>query len=89
MKKAFIYARVSTGEQAKGYSLDAQLDEIGRYCAKNEISVIEKFTDTLSGTKLVERQGLMSMLEQIDLDKPDYVIATESDRISRNTFQLG
>ena len=89
MKKAFIYARVSTGEQAKGYSLDAQLDEIGRYCAKNEISVIEKFTDTLSGTKLVERVGLMSMLEHIDIVSPDYVIATESDRISRNTFQLG
>ena len=89
MKKAFIYARVSTGEQAKGYSLEAQLDEIDRYCLKNEILVIEKFTDTLSGTKLVERIGLMSMLDQIDIDKPDYVIATESDRISRNTFQLG
>lgn len=89
MKKAFIYARVSTGEQAKGYSLEAQLDEIERYCTKNEIKVIEKFTDTLSGTKLVERRGLMNMLDQIEQDSPDYVIATESDRISRNTFQLG
>ena len=31
MKRAFVYLRVSTGEQAKGFSLDAQLDEINNY----------------------------------------------------------
>ena len=89
MKSAFTYARVSTGEQAKGFSLDAQMDEIEVYCKNQEIDIIGQYSDTLSGSKLTERQGLMTMLDQITELKPDCIIATESDRISRNTFQLG
>lgn len=89
MKRAFVYLRVSTGEQAKGYSLDAQLDEIKDYCEKKEIEAIEKFSDSMSGSKLTERKGLMDLLNRIDVDKPGFVIATESDRISRNTLQFG
>ena len=54
MKRAFVYLRVSTGEQAKGFSLDAQLDEILKYCKNNDIEVIETFSDSMSGTKLTE-----------------------------------
>lgn len=89
MRRAFVYLRVSTGEQAKGYSLDAQFDEIKNYCENNDIQIIEKFTDSMSGTKLTERKGLMDLLDRIDVDKPNTVIATESDRISRNTLQFG
>lgn len=89
MKRAFTYARVSTGEQAKGFSLEAQRDEIELFCKKHEIEIVGQYSDTLSGSKLTERQGLMTMLDQITEFKPDYIIATESDRISRNTFQLG
>lgn len=89
MKKAFAYLRVSTGEQAKGYSLDAQMDEIKKYCDENEIEIIERFKDTMSGTKLTERKGMMELLDRIDIEKPQAVIATESDRISRNTMQFG
>ena len=84
-----MYLRVSTGEQAKGFSLDAQLDEIIKYCNENHIEVVEKFSDSMSGTKLTERKGLMELLDRIDVDKPNVVIATESDRISRNTMQFG
>ena len=89
MRKAFVYLRVSTGEQAKGFSLDAQFDEIKEYCEENEIEVVESFSDSMSGTKLTERKGLMDLLDRIDIDKPSIVIATESDRISRNTLQFG
>jgi site-specific DNA recombinase len=89
MKRAFVYLRVSTGEQAKGFSLDAQLDEINKYCEDNVIEIVEKFFDSMSGAKLTERKGLMDLLDRIDIDKPGFVIATESDRISRNTFQFG
>jgi len=89
VKKAFVYLRVSTGEQAKGYSLDAQLDEIKDYCEEKEIGIIEKFSDSMSGSKLTERKGLMDLLNRVDVDKPNFIIATESDRISRNTLQFG
>ncbi len=89
MKKAFAYLRVSTGEQAKGYSLEAQLDEIKEYCSKKGIELIEIFRDAMSGAKLTERKGLMELLDRIDIDKPSCIVATESDRISRNTMQFG
>ncbi len=89
MKRAFVYLRVSTGEQAKGFSLDAQLDEINKYCEENNIEIVEKFSDSMSGSKLTERKGLMELLDRIDVGKPSFVISTESDRISRNTMQFG
>jgi len=89
MKKAFAYARVSTGEQAKGYSLEAQLDEIKRYCSERNISLVKMFSDSESGSKLTERLGLMDLLDNVDSIKPHIVIATESDRLSRNTMQFG
>jgi len=89
MSTVFAYSRVSTGEQAKGYSLDAQYNEIEKYCNEKGFSIIERFSDSMSGTKLTERNGLMTMLDRIDELKPAYVIATETDRISRNTLQFG
>ena len=83
------YARVSTGEQAKGFSIEAQFDEIQKYCRSNSIKVIKNYNDAMSGTKLTERMGLMTMLDDVDSSSPCYIIATESDRISRNTFQFG
>ncbi len=89
MTSVFAYARVSTGEQAKGFSLEAQYAEIEKYAMKRGYHIIEKFSDSMSGTKLTERDGLMTMIEKIDVLRPKYVIATETDRISRNTLQFG
>ena len=85
--RAFAYIRVSTGEQAKKHSLEAQKDEIERFCAENDIQVMECFEDHTSGKKLVEREGLMQMLDRAG--EVDMIVATESDRISRDMFQFG
>jgi len=86
--KALGYIRVSTGEQAKKFSLAAQREEIERYCAEHDIEVLEWFEDHSSGTKLVEREGLMELLDRVG-DEVELVVATEVDRISRDTFQFG
>jgi site-specific DNA recombinase len=89
MSTAFAYSRVSTGEQAKGFSLDAQFAEIRKYASAKGFQIIEHFNDSMSGTKLTERNGLMTMIDKIEELNPKYVIATETDRISRNTLQYG
>jgi len=89
LTKCFAYARVSTGEQAKGFSLEAQYAEIEKYAAERGFQIIKQFSDSMSGTKLTERDGLMTMIDKIDELRPKYVIATETDRISRNTLQFG
>ncbi|MBT4484015.1 MAG: recombinase family protein [Candidatus Latescibacteria bacterium] len=89
MTNAFAYVRVSTGEQAKGFSLEAQFAEIEKYSMKRGFKILERFSDSMSGTKLTERDGMMTMIDKIDELLPQYVIATETDRISRNTLQYG
>ena len=69
--------------------MEAQLDEIETYCANHNIQIPKRFEDTQSATKLFQRPGLTSMFDAIELQKPDFVIATESDRISRNLLQFG
>lgn len=89
MTNAFAYARVSTGEQAKGFSLDAQFKEIEEYCLKHNITLLNRFSDSMSGTKLTERPGLMALVDKVNELKPEAIIATETDRISRNALQFG
>ena len=89
MKRAFAYARVSTGEQAKGFSLEAQFGEIECFCSERGIELIDRYSDSMSGMKLTERLALMEMLQRVEDTRPDFVIATESDRISRDTLQFG
>ncbi len=72
MKKAFIYAQVSTGEQSKGYSLQAQFDEIRNFCSEKSIGIIDSYQDAMSGTKLIERTGLMSLLDRLEKEKPNF-----------------
>jgi len=87
--RAFAYARVSTGEQSKGFSMEAQFGEIELFCSGREIEIIDRYSDSMSGTKLTERLALMEMLQRVEDCRPDFVIATESDRISRDTLQFG
>ncbi len=89
MTTAFAYARVSTGEQSKGFSLQAQFKEIESFSQERSIDILDRFSDSMSGSKLVERHGLMTMLDRIGDAKPLYIIATETDRISRNALQFG
>ena len=57
MKKAVIMCRVSSDEQAKGYSLDVQLEAITNYCQRNDYEVVKEIvvTDQYKhfGSKLV------------------------------------
>ena len=41
MKKAILYCRVSSDEQAKGGSLKYQADALKRFCESNGIEVVE------------------------------------------------
>jgi site-specific DNA recombinase len=43
-KRAILYARVSTDEQARsGYSLAQQLEALGQYAAREGYEVLEEF----------------------------------------------
>jgi len=85
LKKAIIYLRVSTEEQAeKGFSLQAQRDE----CLKKAkelgcIEIMEYCDEGVSGS-LLERPMLLNSLEEMKERSIDYFICFDPSRLSRN-----
>ena len=45
MKKAVIMCRVSSDEQAKGYSLDVQFESLTRHCAREGVEIIKHYKE--------------------------------------------
>lgn len=85
MKNAYIYARVSTDEQAKhGYSIGAQLDSLREYAAKHDYFVVNEYLDEgVSGQKgYKKRPALTAMLQR--LDGIDVILFIKLDRWFRS-----
>lgn len=86
-KRALIYARVSTDEQAeKGYSLPSQLEAMRTYAAEHEFMIPGpeyEITDDYSGAKL-DRPGLDQVRALIARREVEAVIVNAADRLTRN-----
>lgn len=82
MKSAVIYIRVSTDEQAEGYSLRIQEDICVRFCQVNDYRVLRVFKDDYSA-KTFLRPGYTELLKFIRDHKTDTLIVSRYDRFSR------
>ena len=85
MKKAVIMCRVSSEEQAKGYSLDVQLEQLTKYCDRNSISIVKQYREDHSA-KNFNRPEFQNFLKFIKKNKGevDLLLITSWDRFSRN-----
>ncbi len=63
MKKAILYCRVSSDEQAKGGSLKYQADALTRYCNSNGIEVVEVYREDYSA-KTFERPEMKKICKK-------------------------
>ena len=84
IKKACVYARVSTDEQAKkGYSVDEQVRMCRAQIDAKGWEYAGTFTDPgVSGRKL-DRPGLNAMIEKINAGDIGAVVIYKLDRLSR------
>lgn len=82
MVSAFIYARVSSDEQSRGYSLDTQLDSMRKYCRDQDYQIIGEYTDVHSGTD-PDRPGINQLIEEAGEKRPDAVVLYDVDRLGR------
>ena len=58
-KRAILYARVSTDEQARsGYSLAQQLEALRAYCEREGYKVLEEVQDPGQSGASLERPGM-------------------------------
>lgn len=89
-KKAAIYARVSTDDQAdKGYSLPSQLDGCRQYVEQLGYTVVAEFRDDHSGaTPVIERPQGRRLAEMARLREIDAIVVHQVDRLSRDIVDL-
>ena len=83
-KQAAIYARVSTDEQAKGYSLTTQVEACQSFAVERGYFVLEIFKDDYSGASL-DRPALNKLREQIARQEINVVIVYDIDRLARKS----
>lgn len=82
-----LYERVSTDEQAlKGFSVAAQKDALEEYCKKNNMKIVDHYTDEgISGAKPpLKRPALQRLLNDVESGKIDMILFTKLDRWFRS-----
>lgn len=89
-KKAAIYARVSTDDQAdKGYSLPSQLDGCRQYIEQLGYSIVAEFKEDNSGAiPVADRTQGKRLAEMVKFREVDAVIVHQVDRLSRDIVDL-
>ena len=85
--RAVGYVRVSTEDQTKGYSLDAQRAEIQRYCEQHEYQLDRFYSDegvSAHTDKISKRPQLSLLLDHAKQQQFDVVLVHTLDRWARN-----
>src|ERR687889_717904 len=83
-KRAILYARVSTQEQAaKGYSLAQQLEALRGYAAREGYEVIEEVEDRGQSGASLERPGIDRVRDLVAEGGITVVLAQDRDRFAR------
>ena len=85
MKNAILMCRVSSEEQAKGYSLNIQKEQLERHCLNNNINIVSCFKEDHSA-KDFNRPEFEKFLKSMQRNngKVDTLLVTSWDRFSRN-----
>ncbi|MGD0172857.1 MAG: recombinase family protein [Anaerolineales bacterium] len=88
IKSAVIYARVSTDEQSRGYSIPTQIEACIKYAADRGYCVLKEFTDDYTGES-IDRPGLNILREFVASHPVAIVIVYCVDRLARKcVYQL-
>lgn len=87
MKKAIIYARVSSTTDRQ--STDRQVADLNRYAQANDIEVEKVFEEHISGAKKnEERPVLMAAIEYAKANAIDVVLLSELSRLGRSVYEV-
>ena len=88
-KRAILYARVSTDEQARsGYSLAQQIEALREYAACEGYKVLEEVTDPGQSGASLERPGMDRVRDLVAAGGVSVVLAQDRDRFAREPAYL-
>ncbi len=83
-KRAILYARVSTDEQARsGYSLAQQIEALRAYAEQEGYQVLEEVSDRGQSGASLERPGMDRVRDLVAVGGVSVVLAQDRDRIAR------
>ena len=85
-KRAILYARVSTGEQARsGYSLAQQIEALKDYASREGYEVLEEVRDAGQSGASLERPGMDRVRDLVAAGGVSVVLAQARDRFARES----
>lgn len=84
-KKVFLYARVSTQNQANAGNLDRQIVRLTDFALGNGYVIGGIYKDIASGLN-ENRKGLSQLIKALEKEKVDAVIIEYKDRLARFGF---
>jgi site-specific DNA recombinase len=83
-KRAILYARVSTDEQARsGYSLAQQIEALREYATREGYQIVEEIVDPGQSGATLERPGMDRVRDLVAAGGVSVVMAQDRDRFSR------
>jgi len=78
-------ARVSSkAQEDEGYSLDAQLKMIRKYCQDNRMTIVSEFRISETASKNDQRNIFREMLGYINKNNITHLVVEKTDRLTRN-----
>jgi site-specific DNA recombinase len=88
-RRAILYARVSTDEQARsGYSLSQQLKALREYAAQEGYEILDEVTDPGKSGATLDRPGLDRVRDLVASGGVTAVLAQDRDRFAREPAYL-
>ena len=88
-KRAVLYARVSTDEQARtGYSLAQQMEALREYADREDYEVLEEVIDPGQSGASLERPGMDRVRDLVAAGDVSVVLAQDRDRFAREPAYL-
>src|SRR3712207_9213083 len=83
-KRAILYARVSTDEQARsGYSLAQQLEALREYASREGLQVLEEIEDPGQSGASLERPGMDRVRDLVATGGVSVVLRSEERRVGK------
>ena len=86
--KCAIYARVSTEEQAKNYSIPAQLDLLRNFAQANNYEIFKEYVDEGASGSTSDRPQLGELFNDAKRAYFDVILVYRIDRFFRSTLNL-
>ena len=83
-KRVILYARVSSDDQVRGYSLDQQIRALREWTAREGYNVFEEIRDEGWSGAYLERPGLDRVRDLVEAGGVGVVVAQDADRITRD-----